>query len=166
MNERTVMSPELRLSVQYATPSPELPRWRIRRWVQRALDAAVLDLKAGTESPVLTAELTLRLVDASEARELNNTYRGRDYPTNVLTFEYGTDPDGTTRGDVIICVPILHDEAHEQKKLLLHHAAHLIIHGVLHALGYDHIEATDADHMERLETDILATFGIDDPYQV
>lgn len=166
MNKQVLMPPELRLSVQYATPTPELPRWRIRRWVQRALAVAALDLSATAKSQILVTELTLRLVDASEARELNNAYRGRDYPTNVLTFEYGTDPTGTTRGDVVICVPVLHDEARKQKKPLLHHAAHLIVHGVLHALGYDHIEIEDANHMERLETDVLATFGIHDPYQV
>ena len=159
------MPPELRLSVQYATLAPDLPRWRIRRWVQGALDAAARDFNSRAQPQMQTAELTLRFVDASEARELNNTYRGRDYPTNVLTFEYGTDPEGTARGDVVICVPVMHDEAHKQKKPLQHHAAHLIIHGVFHALGYDHTEAQDADHMERLETDVLATFGIHDPYQ-
>lgn len=159
------MPPELRLAVQYATVAPELPRWRIRRWVQRALAAAAHDLDSRAQPKMQKAELTIRFVDASEARELNCAYRERDYATNVLTFEYGADPDGTVRGDVVICVPVMHDEALEQKKPLQHHAAHLIIHGVFHALGYDHTETRDADRMERLETDVLATFGIHDPYQ-
>lgn len=160
------MPPELHLTIQYATPAPELPRWRIRRWVQRALDAAAHDRQAVGASRIQAAELTVRLVDTTEARELNHDYRGRDYPTNVLTFEYGTDPDGTSRGDIVVCLPLLHDEAHIQHKPLLHHAAHLIIHGTFHALGYDHTDTTDADHMERLEIEVLAAFGIDDPYLV
>lgn len=157
------MPPELRLAVQYATPVPELPRWRIRRWVQHALNAAATDQNAGSGSQA--AELTVRLVDTTEARELNHAYRERDYATNVLTFEYGTDPDGTARADIVLCVPVLHTEAREQGKPLVHHAAHLIVHGVLHALGYDHITSEDARHMESLETTLLSRFGIRDPYQ-
>lgn len=158
------MPPELSLSVQYAVPAPELPRWRIRRWVQQALNAAAADQAPG--SPTLrAAEFTLRLVDADEARELNSSYRERDYATNVLTFEYGTDPGGTARADIVLCLPVLHAEAQEQNKPLLHHAAHLVIHGVLHALGYDHLTPEEADHMEGLETTLLAKLGIRDPYQ-
>lgn len=159
------MPPELHLSVQYATPAPELPRWRIRRWVQRAVNAAALDLAQTSEPPFRCAELTLRLVDAAEGLELNSTYRERDYATNVLTFEYGTDPDGTARGDVVLCIPVLHREAAEQGKSVLHHGAHLIIHGVFHALGYDHETTQEAEHMENLETTLLGALGIRDPYQ-
>lgn len=161
------MRPELRLAVQYATLAPELPRWRIRRWVQQALNAATADRADDPDDPDLpqAAEITLRLVDATEARDLNNTYRERDYATNVLTFEYGTGPDGTARADIVLCVPILHTEAHDQGKPLLHHAAHLIVHGTLHALGYDHITPEEAEHMESLETTLLAKLGIRDPYQ-
>lgn len=157
------MPPELRLAVQYATPAPELPRWRIRRWVQHALIAAAADQHSG--SALQAAELTVRLVDATEARELNNAYRERDYATNVLTFGYGTDPDGTAHADIVLCVPVLHTEAREQGKPLMHHAAHLIVHGVLHALGYDHETSEEARHMETLETTLLSKFGIGDPYQ-
>lgn len=157
------MPPELRLAVQYAMPAPELPRWRVRRWVQRAVNAAAID--RAEDSPLQAAELTVRLVDADEARELNSSYRERDYATNVLTFEYGTDPEGTAHGDIVLCVPVLHAEAREQGKPLLHHAAHLIVHGVLHALGYDHLSAEEAEHMESLETTLLDQFGIADPYQ-
>lgn len=159
------MVPDLHLSVQYATPAPELPRWRIRRWVQRAVNAAARDRDHATEQPLHAVELTIRLVDADEGLDLNSSYRGRDYATNVLTFEYGTDPDGTTRGDIIVCVPVLHREAREHGKPVLHHAAHLIIHGVLHALGYDHESPHEARHMEGLETTLLGALGVRDPYQ-
>lgn len=158
------MPPELHLAVQYATPSPELPRWRIRRWVQRAVNGAAQDASAGPAPK--RVELTLRLVDTQEGHTLNRDYRGRDYATNVLTFAYGMDPDDTVRGDIVLCVPVMTSEAREQNKPLLHHAAHLVIHGVLHALGYDHETPTEADHMEGLETALLEKMGIPDPYQV
>ncbi|HEY9275452.1 rRNA maturation RNase YbeY, partial [Achromobacter sp.] len=110
------------------------------------------------------AELSLRLVGAAEGRRLNRDFRGRDYATNVLTFEYGVDPLGVARGDIVMCVPVLVREAREQRKALLDHAAHLTIHGVLHALGYDHIKARDAKRMEALETATLADMRIADPY--
>jgi probable rRNA maturation factor len=109
--------------------------------------------------------LALRLVDADEGRALNREFRGKDYATNVLTFEYGTDPDGQASGDIVLCVPVLRREADEQGKPLLAHAAHLVIHGVLHALGYDHLEPVEAEEMEALEIAILARMGLPDPYQ-
>jgi len=154
------MTPDLSLSVQYGVAEPRLPRWRLRRWVHYALAGALQDGLAG----VRVAEFSLRLVGLAEGRRLNREFRGRDYATNVLTFEYGTDPAGTARGDIIICVPVLAREAREQRKPLLHHAAHLTIHGVLHALGYDHLRARDAKRMESLETAVLARMGIADPY--
>jgi probable rRNA maturation factor len=147
------------LAVQYAVTEPQLPRWRLRRWVEQALQGAQQD---GTV-PHRT-ELSVRLVGQAEGRRLNREFRRRDYATNVLTFEYGTDPAGTARGDVVICVPVVRREAREQKKTLLAHAAHLTVHGTLHALGYDHIAVRDANHMEALETRILARMGISDPY--
>ena len=153
------MVPKLSLAVQYAEPAPELPRWRLRRWVMRALAQAAQTLEG-----LSSATLTVRLVGLEEGRELNQAFRERDYATNVLTFEYGMAPDGNLAGDIVLCVPVLMREAREQGKSLLDHAAHLTIHGVLHALGYDHIEALDAHDMEALETRILASLGISDPY--
>lgn len=153
--------PGLSLAIQYAMPEPRLPRWRLRRWAQYALEGAAQDGLADFSS----AELSLRLVGQAEGRKLNREFRGRDYATNVLTFEYGTDPLGTARGDIIVCVPVLAREAREQKKTLLAHAAHLTVHGVLHALGYDHIRARDAKRMEALEVRVLARMGIADPYE-
>lgn len=156
------MPTELSFSVQYGMPAPELPRWRLRRWVQQAVNGVA----RAHQAPDFTAvALTLRLVDSQEGQELNREYRNRDYATNVLTFEYGVDPFGTTGGDIVLCVPVLHREAQEQQKTLLDHAAHLTVHGVLHALGYDHIEADEAQEMEALEVEILKKMGISDPYQ-
>jgi probable rRNA maturation factor len=150
----------LSLTVQYGTPAPDLPRWRLRRWVAAAARAAA----RAPVFPFRSLDLTLRLVDAEEGRQLNREFRQRDYATNVLTFEYGADPDGTARGDIILCVPVLRKEAAEQHKPLLAHAAHLTVHGVLHALGHDHIDAGEARVMEGMETAILAGMGIPDPY--
>ncbi|ETF01177.1 heat-shock protein [Advenella kashmirensis W13003] len=145
--------------MQHVIPEPSLTRQRIRGWMLRAVDAAM------AENPdIIEVELALRLVDTDEAHELNSQFRGRDYATNVLTFEYGIDPDGIARGDIILCVPVLRREAQEQHKTLQQHAAHLVIHGALHALGYDHENEDDAAHMEAIETALLAGLGFPDPY--
>src|SRR5690606_38344959 len=110
-------------SVQYATDAPELPRWRLRRWAQRAVAFTLAEEAQWLDTPRFQrAELTLRLVDAAEGRQLNHSYRERDYATNVLTFEYGVDDAGLISGDIVLCVPVLHREAAEQGKPLLNHA--------------------------------------------
>lgn len=157
--------PTLALSIQYGIPAPELPRWRLRRWVLRAVQQAAAEEAELLDAPRFQhVALTLRLVDEDEGRTLNRDYRQRDYATNVLTFEYGVDPDGTAAGDIVVCVPVLEKEAAEHDKSLIERAAHLTVHGVLHALGYDHLEEEDAQEMEALETRILASLGIADPY--
>ncbi|MDQ2186726.1 rRNA maturation RNase YbeY [Alcaligenaceae bacterium A4P071] len=152
--------PDFALSVQYGVAEPRLPRWRLRRWVGRALAAAFEDAPELAQ----TAALSIRLVGQAEGRRLNRDFRERDYATNVLTFEYGVGPDGVARGDIVICKPVLVREAREQGKRFEDHAAHLTIHGTLHALGYDHLDDEDARHMEALETAALARMGIADPY--
>lgn len=157
----------LSLAVQYGTDVPALPRWRLRRWVQRAV--AMAQIPGASH-----ISLTLRLVDQDEGQYLNRTYRGKDYATNVLTFEYEPLPGEPTAadqahhliGDIVICVPVLQTEARAQHKTFLDHAAHLVVHGTLHALGYDHLTPSDARTMEALETRILARFGVADPYAV
>jgi len=153
-------TPDFALSVQYGVAEPRLPRWRLRRWVGRALAAAFEDAPELAQ----TAALSIRLVGQAEGRQLNRDFRERDYATNVLTFEYGVGPDGVARGDIVICKPVLVREAREQGKRFEDHAAHLTIHGTLHALGYDHLDDEDARHMEALETAALARMGIADPY--
>jgi probable rRNA maturation factor len=152
---------KLALAVQYGVSAPLLPRWRIRRWVQRALLAA----HAEQALKLSTFAVVVRLEGLAGARTLNAQYRDKDYATNVLTFEYGVAPDGTASADIVLCLPIMKQEARAQHKEFLCHAAHLTIHGTLHALGYDHVRARDAKAMESLEVKILAEMGISDPYR-
>ncbi len=104
--------------------------------------------------------VTLRFVDAAEARRLNRTYRGKDAPTNVLAFVY----DGVSGGDIVLCAPVLRRESRQQGKTLEAHCAHLVVHGMLHLQGYDHHQAADATRMEARESAILTRFGIANPY--
>lgn len=111
-------------------------------------------------------EMTIRLVDEAESRELNSEYRGKDSATNVLSFPFEV-PDGIELpllGDLVICCQVVEREAEEQQKPLLHHWAHMVVHGVLHLRGYDHIKDDEAEEMEALETQILVTLSIPDPY--
>lgn len=112
-------------------------------------------------------ELTVRAISKAESQALNLAYRGKDKPTNVLSFATDT-PDFVAShyiGDIAICVAVLTEEAQTQNKTKEAHWAHLCVHGLLHLLGYDHINEQDAEIMETLETTILASLGIDDPYQ-
>ncbi|HEX8478280.1 MAG TPA: rRNA maturation RNase YbeY [Telluria sp.] len=147
---------KLSLSVQYPDVrlQESVSRQKVRRWVQAAL--------------LGPAELTVRFVDAAEARVLNRDYRDKDYATNVLTFAYNEGEviadDEPTRADIILCTDVLESEAVQQKKTVEEHAAHLIVHGVLHAQGYDHDDDDEAHEMEQLERDILSALGYPDPY--
>ena len=117
------------------------------------------------------AGVVVRIVGEAESQELNRAYRGKDYPTNVLSFPYDAPPipleDGETEylGDLAICLPVMEREAAEQGKTATQHWAHLLIHGLLHLQGYDHITDVEAEEMEALETQILGTLGFPDPYQ-
>ena len=114
--------------------------------------------------------LGIRVVDEEEAQFFNREYRGRDYPTNVLSFPAELPeglPDDVRRGmlgDLLICAPVVVREAREQNRPVADHWAHLTIHGLLHLLGFDHERSEDAVVMEALETEILAGLGIPDPY--
>ena len=113
-------------------------------------------------------EITIRLVDEAESHELIHEYRGKDKPTNVLSFPFEV-PEGIELpllGDLVICRQVVEQEAEEQQKPLLHHWAHMVVHGVLHLRGYDHINEDEAEEMEALETQILASLSIPDPYFV
>jgi len=116
-------------------------------------------------------EVTIRLVEEDEITQLNRDYRGKDKPTNVLSFPFESDfdlPDADIEfnllGDVIICHSVIAKEAHEQSKSVLDHYAHMVIHGVLHLCGYDHQDDASAEIMEALEVQILAKRNIANPY--
>ena len=146
----------LTLSIQVGTRSGEVPadRAQLRRWIQAAL--------------ARDADLTIRFVGTAESRLLNAQFRGRDYATNVLTFDYADEPaqpsGARLQADIVICLPVLNREARAQGKTLHDHLAHLVIHGVLHAQGLDHEREAEAIRMEALETAILKRFRIADPY--
>jgi len=153
------MSTESVIHVGYALPRRGLPAAAsFRQWVDAAL--------AGARRR-RTAELSLRIVDDTEGRELNRNYRGRDYATNVLSFPAELPPgvDVPLLGDIVLCAPVVAREAMDQHKAVRDHYAHLTIHGVLHLLGFDHEADPSAVRMESLETRILAMLGIADPYR-
>ncbi|WP_318414141.1 rRNA maturation RNase YbeY [Photobacterium leiognathi] len=145
------------LDLQYATESQDgLPtEAEFQQW----LDAAVTPFQAD-------AEVTIRLVDGADSHELNLEYRGKDRPTNVLSFPFEAPPgiELELLGDLIICRQVVEKEALEQNKPLKAHWAHMVVHGSLHLLGYDHIEDDEAEEMEGLETEIMQNMGFVDPY--
>jgi len=146
----------LELDLQRATDAAAPDDAAFRRWCELALRQRSAD-----------SEMTIRLVDEAEGRELNHTYRHKDYATNVLSFPADVPDellDIPLLGDLVICVPVVEREAAEQGKALEAHWAHLVIHGCLHLLGYDHIEDEEAEEMEALERTLLAELGHPDPY--
>ena len=113
------------------------------------------------------SELVIRVVDANESQKLNKTFRGKDYPTNVLSFPADIQlPEGPTiLGDIAICLPVVKREADEQSKRFDQHFAHMVVHGCLHLMGYDHEDEHDADQMEAKEIGILENLGYPNPYR-
>lgn len=112
------------------------------------------------------SEVTIRIVGIAESQTLNSEYRGKDKPTNVLSFPFEA-PAGITvplAGDLVICAPVVEKEASEQHKEALAHWAHMVVHGMLHLQGYDHIQDSDAEVMEALEIRLLARLGFSNPY--
>jgi probable rRNA maturation factor len=147
--------PNLELGLQFspglgtAAPRRALPRAKVARWIARALMGP--------------AEIGVRIVDAEEGRALNLQYRGKDYATNVLTFDYAREP--VVMADLVLCAPVVEREARDQHKDLSAHYAHLLVHGTLHAQGYDHEKSErDALEMEALEILLLGSLGLANPY--
>ena len=148
----------LTLSVGYGVPRGGVPSAAsFRRWVEAALHGA---------KRRKATELAIRIVGLEEGQALNRDYRGKDYPTNVLSFPAELPPGVALPliGDLAICAPVVAREAAEQGKKPAQHWAHMTVHGVLHLLGFDHMEDADAERMESLEKRILASLGIADPY--
>ncbi|MFC4160196.1 rRNA maturation RNase YbeY [Chitinimonas lacunae] len=149
---------QLALEVQYMVRPEGTPdEQQIRRWAEAALDFGQ------------DAEVTVRVVDAEEGRQLNRDYRGKDYATNVLSFALNEgEPlpglEDRLFGDLVLCAEVVAREAAEQGKSLEAHWAHLVVHGMLHLQGYDHLEDDEAETMESLETLILQGLGYPDPY--
>ncbi|HSJ47688.1 MAG TPA: rRNA maturation RNase YbeY [Gammaproteobacteria bacterium] len=124
-------------------------------------------VEAALETENHGVELVIRLVDEAESAELNEAYRGKTGPTNVLSFPFDMPPEvEETRllGDLVICAPVVRREAAEQGKTEPAHWAHLVVHGTLHLQGYDHQSEAGAAEMEGLERQILARLGYPDPY--
>lgn len=140
----------LRLSLQQPDGSLRalLPRHVVARWLRAALEAP--------------AQIAVRIVGEEEGRRLNRVFRDRDYATNVLTFNYASQP--VVAADLVLCAPVLEREAREAGVPLVAHCAHLIVHGVLHAQGFDHERAAQARVMEARESALLRALGFNDPY--
>ena len=147
--------PALELSLQFGAAVPEshkklLAKARVTRWMRMALRR--------------DAEITVRVVGAAEGRQLNHGYRHKDYATNVLTFDYATEP--VVSADLVLCAPVVAKEAKEQGKTLEEHYAHLLVHGTLHAQGYEHeTNEVDALEMEALEVLLMEAMGYGNPYE-
>ena len=145
------------IDLQLATEHPQVPELELMsQWVSAVL----------AEQNIAQAELTVRVVDEDASQSLNATYRQKEKPTNVLSFAMDTEVPLEVRllGDLVICAPVVAQEAEQQGKLLADHWAHMLIHGTLHLLGYDHITDKEAEEMEDIERSILRQFGIPDPY--
>jgi len=147
---------KLSLSLQFADiphaarHRTALPRHFVMRCIRHALES--------------DAEITVRIVGLDEGRSLNRSYRKKDHATNVLTFDYAQSP--VVMADLVLCAPVVAQEAKEQGKTLAAHYAHLLVHGTLHAQGWDHeTSLKDAHAMEAHEITVLSGLGFDNPYR-
>lgn len=145
------------IDVEVNSSSTKIPSVEnIELWIRTALQSDELN----------QAEVSVYIVDEAESQELNAQYRGKDKPTNVLSFPADI-PDEVgvpLLGDLVICAPVVEREAYEQGKTLNAHWAHMLVHGTLHLLGYDHVEDDEADVMEALETRLITQLNFPAPY--
>ena len=144
----------IKVEVQFAASADDIPSEEtFQRWVSQ--------IEVDGEQQV-----AMRIVDEAEMTQLNEQYRNKSGPTNVLSFPAEL-PDGVDEpflGDIIICAPVVAKEAAEQEKSLDSHWAHMTVHGILHLQGYDHIDEVDAEQMESLEIKIMHQLGFANPY--
>ncbi len=166
--------PNLSLDIELSESSLD----ESKDWEAVITQAAYAALTGGLSSKNVPMEMYVELVDNDQSQQLNCDFRGKNNPTNVLSFP-GTEPDDLSAtfleaakggppvmlGDLMIADNVVVQEAVEQNKSTEHHLSHLVVHGVLHLLGYDHIEDTEAEEMEALEREILSTINIADPYE-
>lgn len=146
----------IEVDVQYAIPADNCPTEQdFQLWAETAI-------RSGCD----TAELTIRIVGEDESASLNQTYRHKQGATNVLSFpfEAPAEVESHLLGDLVICAPVVEQEAAEQGKSVQSHWAHMVVHGSLHLLGYDHMNEADAQEMESLEVKLLESLGFYDPY--
>lgn len=148
------------IAVQNAASSSSIPSAKeLKQWA-----------KAVLQKKMPRAEITLRIVEKDEMRQLNHTYRHKDKPTNVLSFPFevpkGVELDIPVLGDIVICADVVKEEALEQGKSEKAHWAHMLVHGILHLLGYDHEDNHDAEIMESEEIVILHSLGFLNPYEL
>lgn len=146
------------IDIESNSQSQQIPALaELERWVSAALQSQQLE----------DAEVSLYIVDEDESQELNSQYRGKDYPTNVLSFpaDIPEEVGVPLLGDLVVCAPVVEREAREQGKTLAAHWAHMLVHGSLHLLGFDHIDDGEAEEMEALETEIITGLGYPSPYQ-
>lgn len=143
--------PELQLSLQMpdGRHRAQLARHRVARWVRAAL--------------ALPGEIAVRIVDEDEGRRLNREFRGKDYATNVLTFNYAYEP--VVAADLVLCAPVVEREAQAAGITVQAHYAHLLVHGTLHAQGFDHETEAEARVMEGRESALLPRLGFADPWR-
>jgi len=159
----------LRLETQFSARRPWVPTVAaLRRWCGGAHEAALARTQpARRRASLMPAELCVRVVGSAASRSLNRHYRGKDRPTNVLSFPASPEERALTGaiGDLVVCAPVVAAEARAQRKTRDAHWAHMVVHGVLHLHGYDHERsARAAREMEALEVEILRGFGYLDPY--
>ncbi len=146
------------IDIEINSQSQHIPsQEKCEDWIVAALKSQQLD----------DAEVSLYIVDEQESQELNTQYRGKEKPTNVLSFpaDIPEEVGVPLLGDIVICAPVVEREAQEQQKSLDAHWAHMLVHGSLHLLGYDHTEDEEAERMEKLETSIMLSLGFPAPYQ-
>ena len=153
-------------------PEPKLPKLKLSLTLQNPADHKPAPtkqqfsswIKAALLPPLTTAEITVRIAGCQESAQLNEQYRHKTGPTNVLSFSYSQQFPQEIAGDIVICADLVAQEAQAEGKMVIAHWAHLTVHGILHLQGYDHIEIDDATKMEQLETRILQSLGFPDPY--
>jgi len=168
---------DVQVSEAIDPPSPDLPACgEFERWAEHVFTVARAQHwdtawrarigADGAATVIDSSQLCIRLVGLAEGETLNATWRNKQAPTNVLSFEADiVAGQYAPLGDLVLCVPVIEREAMQQGKSVAHHCAHLVVHGVLHLLGFDHLIDTEAQAMEAMEAKVLGELGISNPYE-